>query len=182
MRVLVGLDAYFDRGYLRHPGVRKVVPKALADWYETPGGQWFGEELAEGHSHDDMLEAGQVPLRRLRQVVKHLAARDANILFATDTPSSPTYGNLPGLNGFLEMQHLVDAGMTPAQVFRAATINNARAFGILDRLGTIEPGKAANLLLLRESPLESVQAWDSIVTLWVDGRQVERARLAAGVP
>lgn len=180
MRVLVGLDAYFDRGYLAHPGVRKVVPKALADWYATPGGQWFGEELAEGHSHEEMLEAGQAPLHRLRQVVKYLAARDANILFATDTPSSPTYGNLPGLNGFLEMQHLVDAGLSPAQVFRAATINNARAFGILGRLGSIEPGKDANLLLLRDSPLASVQAWDSIVMLWVGGRQVERARLAAG--
>ncbi|MFN3789003.1 amidohydrolase family protein [Massilia sp.] len=180
MRVLVGLDAYFDRGYLRHPGVRKVVPKALADWYATPGGQWFGEELAEGHSHEEMLEAGQAPLRRLRQVIAYLAARDANLLFATDTPSSPTYGNLPGLNGFLEMQHLADAGMSPAQVLRAATIGNARAFGLLDRLGSIEPGKDANLLLLRDSPLASVQAWDSIVTLWVGGRQVERARLAAG--
>lgn len=180
MRVLVGLDAYFDPAYLDHPGVRKVVPKALADWFATPAGKWFGEELAEGHSHEEMLEAGQVPLRRLRQVVAYLAARDANILFATDTPSSPTYGNLPGLNGFLEMQHLADAGMSPAQVFRAATINNARAFGILDRAGTIEPGKAASLLLLRDSPLESVQAWDSIVTLWVGGKQVERARLAAG--
>jgi len=179
MRVLVGLDAYFDRGYLRHPGVRKVVPKALADWYETPAGNWFGEELAEGHSHDEMLEAGQAPLRRLRQVVGYLAAREANILFATDTPSSPTYGNLPGLNGFLEMQHLADAGMSPAQVLRAATINNARAFGMLDRVGTIEKGKRADLLLLRDSPLDNVRAWDSIVTLWVNGRQVERARLAA---
>jgi imidazolonepropionase-like amidohydrolase len=127
-----------------------------------------------------MLQSGEAPLRRLRQVIGYLAARDANILFATDTPSSPTYGNLPGLNGYLEMQHLVEAGMSPAQVFRAATINNARAFGILDRAGTIEPGKAANLLLMRDSPLASVQAYDSIVTLWVGGKQVERARLAAG--
>lgn len=180
MRVLAGLDAYFDPAYLAHPGVRKVVPAALADWFATPAGQWFGEELAEGHSHDEMLDAGRAPMRRLRQVVAYLAARGGRILFATDTPSSPTYGNLPGLNGLLEMQHLVDAGMSPAQVFRAATIDNARAFGILDRAGTIEAGKTASLLLLRDSPLESVQAWDSIVTLWVGGKQVERARLAAG--
>lgn len=182
MRVLAGLDAYFDKGYLRHPGVRKVVPKALADWYETPSGKWFGKELAEGHSDEEMLESGKEPLRRLRQVVAYLAARDANILFATDTPSSPTYGNLPGLNGYLEMQHLVDAGLTPAQVLRAATINNARAFGVQDRVGTIEAGKNANLLLLKESPLVSVKAWDSIVTLWVGGRQVDREQLAAGAP
>jgi len=111
--------------------------------------------------------------------VTFLAERDANILFATDTPSSPTYGNLPGLNGYLEMQHLAEAGLSPAQVLRAATIHNARAFGMLERVGTIEPGKRADLLLLRDSPLDSGQAWDSIVTLWVGGRQVERSRLAA---
>ncbi len=180
MRVLAGLNAYFDPAYLRHPGVRKVVPKLLADWFATPAGQWFGEELAEGHSHAEMLQSSEAPLRRLRQVIGYLAARDANILFATDTPSSPTYGNLPGLNGFLEMQHLVEAGLSPAQVLKAATVNNARAFGILERTGTIEAGKDANLLLMRESPLASVQAYDSIVTLWVGGKQIERARLAAG--
>ena len=101
MRVLHGLNAYFDPAYLRLPGVRKVVPKALADWFATPGGKWFGEELSEGASDHEMLESSVAPLRRLRQVVAYLAAHDANILFATDTPSSPTYGNLPGLNAAL---------------------------------------------------------------------------------
>lgn len=179
MQVLYGLDAYFDPAYLRNPGVRKVVPGALADWFATPAGKWFGEELAEGASDEEMLASSEAPLRRLRQVVAYLAARDANILFGTDTPSSPTYGNLPGLNGYLEMQHLVEAGMTPAQVFRAATINNARSFGIDAEVGTIEAGKRANLVLLARSPLEDVNAWDGIVRLWVGGREVERGALAA---
>jgi hypothetical protein len=37
----------------------------------------------------------------------------ARLLFGTDTRSSPTYANPPGLNGCLEMRHLVDAGVTP---------------------------------------------------------------------
>ena len=37
------------------------------------------------------------------------------------------YGNLPGLNGYLEMQQLLRAGLSLEQIFRAATINNARA-------------------------------------------------------
>lgn len=179
MRVLYGLDAYFDPAYLDHPGVRKVVPGALADWFATPQGKWFGEELAEGASPAQMRASAQAPLRRLRQVIAYLAERDANILFATDTPSSPTYGNLPGLNGYLEMGHMVDAGMTPAQVFRAATLNNARAFGIDGEVGTIEAGKRANLVLLARSPLEDVAAWDSIVTLWIGGKEVGREALAA---
>jgi imidazolonepropionase-like amidohydrolase len=197
MRVLKGLDAYFDPAYLRQPGVRKVVPKALADWFGTPQGKWFGAELSEGASDGDMLLAGQAPLRRLRQVVAYQAGRDATNLFGTATPSTPTNRNQPRQNGFLEMppppppprpglwgsvggRRGGGGGGGGPPPPRAATINNARAFGILDRAGTIEPGKTANLLLMKDSPLASTQAYDSIVTLWVGGKQVERARLAAG--
>jgi imidazolonepropionase-like amidohydrolase len=118
-------------------------------------------------------------LRHVRQVVAYLASKDADFLFGTDTPSAPTYGNLPGLNGYLEMQQLQKAGMSLSQIFRAATISNARKFKIDSQLGTIEPGKIANLVLLKKSPLESVEAYDSISTVWVHGKPVSRDSLAA---
>lgn len=46
-------------------------------------------------------------------------------------------------------------------------------------MGTIEPGKFANLILLKKSPLESVDAYDSMVSVWVHGRPVSRNGLAA---
>jgi imidazolonepropionase-like amidohydrolase len=179
MQVLYGLRAYVDPDWLRDPRIRKVVPASLAAWYNTPEGKWFHDEAADGASDEEARQGLEVPLRRVRQVVGYLASKDANILFGTDTPSGPTYGNLPGLNGYLEMQNLREAGMTLAQIFKAATISNARAFGLDSQLGSIEPGKVANLLLMKQSPLDDVQAYDSIVTLWVGGRQVERDSLAA---
>jgi len=97
----------------------------------------------------------------------------------TDTPSAPTYGNLPGLNGYLEMQQLRKAGLSLQQIFKAATLNNARKLKVDSQVGTIEPGKVANLVLLKKSPLETVDAYDSIVTVWVHGNQISRNRLAA---
>jgi imidazolonepropionase-like amidohydrolase len=47
------------------------------------------------------------------------------------------------------------------------------------QLGSIEPGKIANLVLLKKSPLESVDAYDSITTVWVHGKVVPRDGLAA---
>jgi imidazolonepropionase-like amidohydrolase len=179
IQVLYGLRAYVDPNWLRDPRIRKVVPASLAAWFDTPEGKWFHEEAADGETDDNARQGLEVPIRRVRQVVAYLASKNANILFGTDTPSGPTYGNLPGLNGYLEMQNLREAGMTPAQIFRAATISNARAFGLDKQMGTIEPGKAANLLLMKQSPLEDVQAYDSIVTLWVGGKQIERETLAA---
>jgi imidazolonepropionase-like amidohydrolase len=66
------------------------------------------------------------------------------------------------------------------QIFKAATISNAREFKLDSQVGTIEPGKIANLVLLRKSPLESLDAYDSIVTVWVHGKPVLRDSLAVG--
>ncbi len=180
-QVLEGERAYFEPDYLKTPAIRKVVPADLLAWFGTPEGQGFKKELVDGDTPDaamrQMYDAG--PLRRERLVVGYLARRGANFVFGTDTPSGPTYGNLPGLNGYLEMQQLRRAGLSFAQILKAATINNAREFKLDSQVGTIEVGKVANLVLLKESPLESVDAYDSITTIWVHGKQLSRDSLAA---
>jgi imidazolonepropionase-like amidohydrolase len=181
IQVLQGDLAYFDPEYLKTNAIPKVIPKEMLEWFNSPEGKWFKKEIDADDTPDAaMLEAyDKGPLRRVRQVVAYLAGKDANLLFGTDTPSSPTYGNLPGLNGYLEMQQLQKAGVSLAQIFKAATISNARQFKIDSQLGTIEPGKIANLILLKKSPLESLDAYDSIVTVWVHGEPVSRDTLAA---
>ena len=181
IQVMGGLRAYFDPQYLTMPTIPKVIPAEMLEWFNSPQGKWFKKEISEDETPDAAVLEGfdGGPLRRVRQVVSYLASKDANFLFGTDTPSAPTYGNLPGLNGYLEMQQLKKAGLSLEQIFRAATINNARKFKIDSQVGTIEPGKIANLVLLKKSPLESVDAYDSIVTIWVHGKQVSRASLAA---
>jgi Amidohydrolase family len=180
-QVLQGLLAYFDPAYLKMPAIRKVIPGAMLDWFNSPQGRWFRKEIA----NDDVPDAAVLaefehgPLRRGRQAAAYLAAKDANFLFGTDTPSGPVYGNLPGLNGYLEMQQWQKAGLSLNQIFRAATLSNARQFKLDQQFGTIEPGKVANLVLLKKSPLQSLDAYDSIVAVWVHGKQVPREALAA---
>jgi hypothetical protein len=181
IQVLQGLEAYFDPNYLKTDGISKVVPKDMLDWFNSPEGKWFKKELGSDNTPDDVMFKmyDQGPVRHVRQVVAYLAAKDADFLFGTDTPSGPTYGNVPGLNGYLEMQQLHKAGMSLEQIFRAATISNARKFKLDSELGTIEQGKIANLVLLKKSPLESLDAYDSITTVWIHGKTVARQSLAA---
>jgi imidazolonepropionase-like amidohydrolase len=180
LQVMDGLRAYFDPEYLKMKAIPNVIPAEMLAWFESPEGKWFKKEIAEDNAPDAAVREGfdGGPVRRVQQVVAYLAGKGANFLFGTDTPSAPTYGNLPGLNGYLEMQQLQKAGLSLEQIFRAATINNAREFKLDSQLGTIEPGKIANLILLKKSPLESVEAYDTIVTVWVHGRPVSRSRLA----
>jgi len=181
IQVLSGLSAYFDPEYLKTPAIPKVVPAEMIAWFNTPDGKWFKKELDDGSRPDGAVLNGlqHGPFRHVQVVVGYLASKDANFLFGTDTPSAPTYGNLPGLNGYLEMQQLQKAGMSLAQIFKAATINNAREFKLDSQVGSIEAGKVANLLLLRKSPLQGLDAYDSIVTVWVHGVAVQRESLAA---
>jgi imidazolonepropionase-like amidohydrolase len=181
LQVIQGLRAYFDPEYLKMKAIPKIISAEMLEWFDSPEGKWFKKEIAEDDAPDAAVLEGfeQGPLRRVRQVVAYLADKDANFLFGTDTPSAPTYGNLPGLNGYLEMQQLQKAGLSLKQIFRAATINNAREFKLNSQIGTIEPGKIANLVLLKKSPLESVDAYDSIVTVWVHVPPISRDSLAA---
>jgi imidazolonepropionase-like amidohydrolase len=121
------------------------------------------------------------PITRNKNATHYMATHGGRILFGTDTPSAPTYANPPGLNGWLEMHHLVDAGLTPRQIFRAATEVNAAALGLDRDIGTVQPGKLANLLLLRQDPTQTIEAYDSISKIIVRGKVLDRRVLAADV-
>ena len=75
------------------------------------------------------------------------------ILAGTDTPNPYCY---PGFSLHDELAFMVQAGLTPLEALQTATINPARFFGITNRYGTVEKGKAADLLLLNANPLEDI--------------------------
>jgi Amidohydrolase family len=180
LQVIGGLQLLFDPAYLDRPDVRRIIPGPLLAWYRNADAQWYKRDLARGESDERMRDAYERgALRRGNLTVKYLAEHGARFLFGTDTPSGPTIGNLPGLNGYLEMQRLAAAGVSLRQIFEAATISNAKAFRLQDKIGTIAAGKRANLVLLSHSPLESVEAYDEIQAVWIAGRRLDPADLEA---
>ncbi|MHB9879981.1 amidohydrolase family protein [Pacificimonas sp. ICDLI1SI03] len=78
-----------------------------------------------------------------------------------------------------ELQVLVDnMGLTPAQALRCATSESARVLGFGDRVGTLETGKAADIIVVDGNPLESVNIFerdDAIVHVFKDGKAVDLA-------
>lgn len=184
-QVLAGMGLMFRSDFLDEPALAAVVPAELIDWYRSSDGQWFVEEMRAdfgGADNESILTAvltGGGPGSTSRKTTAYLAAHDGRLLFGSDTPSSPTYGNPPGYNGYLEMKQLVSAGLSLRRLLAVATIDNAEAFNLADRYGTVESGKVANLLLLDENPLDSVEAWDSIHAIVLHGELIERSSLAA---
>lgn len=77
------------------------------------------------------------------------------ITLGTDHPSWGEY--FSGFSVHRELHTMVLAGIPPAAVLKIATINAARAFRVDDRLGTLEPGKLADLVVLTGNPLEDIR-------------------------
>ncbi len=71
-----------------------------------------------------------------------------------------------------EMELLAEAGLSPAEVLLAATRNSAMALRQFDRLGSIEPGKRADLLLVSVNPAEEIVNPRSISRIMLDGQWV----------
>ena len=84
---------------------------------------------------------------------------------------------VPGISLHVELESLVEAGLTPLEALRTATINPARVLGLADSLGTVEPGKLADLVLLDANPLESISNVRRIRAVVADGRLYRRADL-----
>ncbi len=118
-------------------------------------------------------------IQRYERGIAGHAAAGGRLLFATDTAvGGAGWGNPPGLNGFWEMQGWQRAGLSPAHILRAATIDNARAFGLNDR-GRIAVGLRADLLLLDANPLQDVTAFRHLHTVIVAGKPLARHSLRA---
>lgn len=70
---------------------------------------------------------------------------------------------------YYEMKALVDSGMTPIQVISAATKTNAEILGRFDELGTVEPGKLADLVVVDGNPLADIDALSHVDIVVKDG-------------
>jgi len=104
--------------------------------------------------------------KRLRQV-SAMQRAGVHILTGTDAPlrNSP-----PGFGLHEELALLVSGGMAPFEALRSATLEPARYFGMLDSLGTIAPGKLADLLLLDANPLQDIRNTRRISAVVANGR------------
>lgn len=183
LQVLYGLRNLFVDTILADPRLTRVLPRSLIEWYRTPEGRWFRDSIVAdtpalaGSSAAATLLSD--PIDRAAAATGYLAQHHARLLFGTDTPSSPTYANPPGLNAWMEMRHLADAGVTPEQIFQAATLSNARALKLDREIGTVQVGKRANLLLVRADPTKTIQAYQEIVKVILGGRVLDPGALAA---
>ena len=149
------------------PQVRKSVPSRYVDMARDP------KTLA---SMRPRLEGSRVRFDSSKKTVKVLYDLGVNILVGTDSTGAP-HRMFFGWDLHREMELLVEAGMKPMDVIVAASRRAAEYLGQEKTLGTIEPGKSADLIILSQNPLEDIRNTRKIEQVIYAGRIIDRDNL-----
>ena len=108
----------------------------------------------------------------LKPFVREFHQRGGKLLTGTDAPIPST---LPGFALHDELGELVAAGLSPYEALRASTTNAHDFLGERAVAGTLEPGKAANLVLLDGNPLDTISNTRKIFGVMTQSRWLSRA-------
>jgi imidazolonepropionase-like amidohydrolase len=135
---------------------------------EAKGGGLFGR------MPDSVLRANwKARLARVR------AAQSRGVRLQAGTDSLMT-GTFFGPSLHWELEHFVEAGLSPLEVIRMATADAAETVGAGAELGTVESGKLADMVLLKANPLENIRNTQTIWRVIKGGHVFDPAGLRAG--
>ena len=156
-----GVMAADDPSMLDEPRFRRLFPIAAQE----------GARTRMTRAQSDLATA-RPRLEPLGRTVFRVVDGGGTVIAGTDAPIIPY-----GLSLHTELQHFVDGGLTPAQALHTATRHAAAALGVNQDLGTLEPGKLADIVIVEGNPLEDIAQARAVRTVIVNGVVHELAEL-----
>lgn len=148
--------AYLDENEFENDTILNYLGPKLKESY-----QWRIQRMANDTPEDKQnRKNGFEATARLLPMIQKSGMK---IIAGTDAGFLNTY-DYPGLAIHLELQKLVEYGLTPREALIASVINGPGYFGVEKDYGAVKVGKIANLLLLNSNPLEKIES-----TLDIDG-------------
>jgi imidazolonepropionase-like amidohydrolase len=148
--------------FLTLPFVRKEAEPAQLAKVEDPA---FQENMRNDPAAKWYREHLPVAMRNMKKL------EDAGIPVVMGTDTGPAY-RFQGAFEHLELEYMVKAGFTPMQTLVSATGRAARLLKAEGQLGTLEPGKWADLMVLNGNPLEDIANTRKIDSVWIAGNRV----------
>jgi hypothetical protein len=114
------------------------------------------------------LDSPMTSLLRKEMDFEVAFAKAGGLLLAGPDPTG-NGGVLPGFGDQREIELLVEAGFTPVEAIQIATENGAKYLGQQDRIGTLAPGKQADLVLIKGDPSKNIDEIENVETVFKSG-------------
>src|SRR5262249_13162263 len=130
--------------------------------------------ILKGLSSDSLAIRARFVAHEL-EIVRKLHAAKVPFLAGTDTPAGVDV--LPGFSLHLELERCAAPGFTPLEALQTATLNPAIYYNRLTDFGSVSAGRVADLVLLRQNPLDDIRNTRSIAGVILDGRYLSVAEL-----
>jgi len=111
---------------------------------------------------------------------EHEFAKQGGLLLAGLDPTG-IGGVVAGFGDQREVELLVEAGFTPLEAIHIATYNGAQYLGDLEKIGTIAPGKQADLVVIKGDPLQKIEDIENVEIVFKDGVGYDSAKLIESV-
>jgi hypothetical protein len=163
-------NAYFEKEVKEDQIYFKYLPKYMQKYW-TPQ---VNDHLR--YRQKEFLEVNQLLVEHYKLIIKDMHEAGVRLLAGTDMGANPLCW--PGLGVHLEIAMMEEAGLSPAEALKTATINPAIYLGIEEDYGTISSGKFADMVLLSENPLETVSNTQKIVGVIKSGNYFNKKRIA----
>jgi len=155
-------NAYLGDQNFRNDARLKYVPRPMRE-------RW-GQRIANRNDNDYVKRV----FKKEVEIVGAMQRAGVPLLAGTDTGNPFCF---PGFSLHDELALMVIGGLTPVEALRAATLNPAKFLGLDKTLGTIEPGKIADLVLLDADPLADIRNTQRINAVISNGRLFDRKAL-----
>jgi imidazolonepropionase-like amidohydrolase len=164
------LDFLDQDDHANDPYLAYIGPKLQATY------RWRVERAAK--ATPAQIDARHKQYHQVAAVLPMLQQAGVTLMAGTDAGFLNSF-NYPGIGLHDELSLFVKEGLTPAQALSAATRAGPAWFGMLDRYGAVAVGKAADLVLLKQNPLEDINATRAIDTVVLRGQVHDRKALDA---
>ena len=160
---LLSLDFTIDPTFTIYLAARDLMRARRADWHDeytmpslwdfyTPNRDNHGSFFFDWTTEDEV--AWRANFRRWMDFVNDYKNRGGRVTVGSD---SGFIYQLYGFGTIQELELLREAGFHPLEVIRSATLNGAQVLRADNRIGTVEPGKLADLAVLTENPLANLK-------------------------
>ena len=149
--------------WLSDPFFRAALDPGVYEMITSPA---YKEKIRNNPAAQREKEALRIAMKNLLTLFR------AGVTIALGTDSGAMPIRVQGFAEHLEMELMVQAGLSPLEAIRVATLNSAILLKAAEQTGSLEPGKAASFIVLDKDPSADIRNTRQINAIWVKGRKI----------